>query len=113
MCPPFWWGRPADPRPTLLWAIFCPNSSEERRRGRRAQRANGVTASDVGSVHRRTTSVSGGKQIANGDGLVAVRAGTTRTEPTGEGVAVGAALVAEVASVAGRAGVDGGWARRA
>ena len=31
--PPSWRGRPADPRPTLLWPIFCPNSSEEVDRG--------------------------------------------------------------------------------
>ena len=64
-------------------------------------------------MRERATSVSGGEQIAHGDGLVAVWAGTTRTEPTGEGVAVRAALLAEEASVAGRADVDGGRARRA
>jgi hypothetical protein len=62
-------------------------------------------------VGEHATSFSGGEQIADGDRLVAVGAGATRTEPPGEGVAVRAALLAEEASVADRANVDRGWAR--
>src|SRR5258708_7939322 len=86
---------------------------EERRGGRRAQGAGRSTVPDVGSVRERATSVPGGEQIGHGDRLVAVWAGTTRAEATGEGVAVRAALLGEEAAVAGRADVDGGRARRA
>ena len=72
-----------------------------------------MTAPDVWSASERAISVSCEEQIADDDRLVAVRARTTWTEPTGEGVAVRAALLAEVASVAVRADVDRGWARRA
>ena len=61
----------------------------------------------------RATSVSCEEQIADGDRLVAVRAGTTGTDPTAEGVAVRAALVTEGAGLAGRALVDDGQTRRA
>jgi len=67
----------------------------------------------MGSVRGCGTSGATDEEIGHGDRLVAVRAGTTRTEPTGEGVAVRAALLAEEASVAGRAEVDGDRARRA
>ncbi len=67
----------------------------------------------IGLVRGCATSGSVDEEIGHGDGLVAVRARTTRTEPTSEGVAVRAALLAEEASVARRADVDGGRTRRA
>jgi hypothetical protein len=51
------------------------------------------------------------QQIGDRDRLVAVWAGTARTDAAAEDAAVVAALLAEVARVAGRASVDGRRAR--
>ena len=48
------------------------------------------------------------KQVSERDRLVAVRAGTARADAAAEDAAVEAPLLAEVARVAGRAGIDGG-----
>ena len=50
---------------------------------------------------------AGGDEVADGDGFVAVRAWCSGAEACAEGVAVGAALGAEVAGLAVGAGVDG------
>jgi hypothetical protein len=47
------------------------------------------------------------QEIAEEDGLLAVRAGTSEAEHAAEAVAVGAPLLAEVAGLARRALVDG------
>ena len=47
------------------------------------------------------------EQLGEGDGIVAVRAETAKTEATAEDVAVRAALVTEEAGLAGWALVDG------
>ena len=65
----------------------------------------------MGSGRGCGTSGATDEEIGQGDRLVAVWARATRTEPTGAGVAVRAALLAEEASVADRASVDGGRAR--
>jgi hypothetical protein len=67
----------------------------------------------VGSGCRCSTSSLHEEQIADGDRLVAVRAGATGTDPTAEDAAIRAALLAEVADLAGRALVDGGRSWRA
>ncbi|HVE68193.1 MAG TPA: winged helix-turn-helix domain-containing protein, partial [Solirubrobacteraceae bacterium] len=48
------------------------------------------------------------KQVSERDRLVAVRAGATRADAAAEDAAVEAPLLAEVACVAGRAGIDDG-----
>ena len=56
---------------------------------------------------RRRRELVGVEQVAQGDRLVAARARAARPEPTAPGVAGVASLLAEVAGVAERAGVDG------
>ena len=58
----------------------------------------------------RATSVSDADEIGQGDRLVAVWAGTTGADPAAEDAAARAALLAEVADLAGWALVDGGRA---
>ncbi len=53
------------------------------------------------------------EQIGEGDGVVAVWAGTAEAEATAEDVAVRAALLAEEARLAGRAFIDGADDERA
>ena len=79
-----------------MWA-----KPEARRRGRRAKRAADVAAPDAGLAGRDGTSVAGSEEVGDGDRLVAVWAGTTRSNPSAEDAAVRAALVAEVAGLAG------------
>ena len=62
---------------------------------------------------RCSTSSLSEEQIADGDRLVAVRAGSTWSDPTAEAAAVRAALLTEVADLAGWARIDGGRAGRA
>ena len=93
-------------RRLVVWS--CWGKPEERRRGRRAQRAEGAAASAVGSVCGAATSVFIDEEIGDGNRLGAVGARAAGSDPTAEGVAVRAVLLAEEARLAGRALVDGG-----